>query len=247
VDIDHEAAMRFLLDSGKFKPKSATAVAMLRDRDVFFHVCDYGRVHTNLTNLKSGLRQFLSFEGRPLVNLDVRNSQPLLFSLLLRDHYAGRVMPPDVPRYIELCEQGRFYDVLMKQQGIPAEQRSQFKDAFFGTIFYSENTPVRPAAWQFGQSFPGVYRAAWEMKERDYSELPKRLQRAESALMIGGVATRCTVELPETFIATIHDSILTTEDAAEAVRSIMVEEFNRLGLTPTIQIEHLASKVKTAA
>jgi len=44
-------------------------------------------------------------------------------------------------------------------------------------------------------------------------------------------------EKPGTFVGTIHDSILTTPDHAEAVRAIMVEEFGRPGLHPTIRQE----------
>lgn len=32
------------------------------------------RVHTNLTNLKSDLRQFLSVEGEPLSEVDIKNT-----------------------------------------------------------------------------------------------------------------------------------------------------------------------------
>ena len=57
--------------------------------------------------------------------------------------------------------------------------------------------------------------------------------------MIGQVAVRCMNELPRTFIGTIHDSILTTPDQADSIRSIMLEEFARVGLCPTISIEQL--------
>jgi hypothetical protein len=40
------------------------------------------RFHSALTNLKSELRNFLSFDGKPLVSVDIKNSQPY-FSLLL--------------------------------------------------------------------------------------------------------------------------------------------------------------------
>jgi hypothetical protein len=55
--------------------------------------------------------------------------------------------------------------------------------------------------------------------------------------MIDRIARRILAEMPGTFVGTIHDSILTTPDHAEAVRAIMVEEFGRLGLHPTIRLE----------
>ena len=43
--------------------------------------------------------------------------------------------------------------------------------------------------------------------------------------------------LYDEFIATIHDSILTTPDKADEVRAIMVREFQRFGLNPMIRLE----------
>src|SRR5262249_49452664 len=135
VEIDYPSALDALLGDEDFEPANETAIQFLRDRAFFFHVCDYGRVHTNLTNLKSRMRPFLSYRGMPLVNLDIRNSQPLIFSILLRRRYAGR-MPPDVQRYVELVQQGRFYEHLMDAGGIAAERRSRFKRQFFGHVFF---------------------------------------------------------------------------------------------------------------
>src|SRR5271157_4608063 len=50
----------------------------------FFTVVDrFGRFHTNLTNLKATLRPFLRYRDTHLVNLDIANSQPMIFCLLL--------------------------------------------------------------------------------------------------------------------------------------------------------------------
>ena len=44
-----------------------------------------GRLHTLLTCLKSPLRAFLSYEGKPLVSVDIKNSQPLFSNALLNE------------------------------------------------------------------------------------------------------------------------------------------------------------------
>lgn len=41
------------------------------------------RLHTNLTNIKSELRQFITYKGELLVNIDIKNSQPFISTLLL--------------------------------------------------------------------------------------------------------------------------------------------------------------------
>jgi hypothetical protein len=55
--------------------------------------------------------------------------------------------------------------------------------------------------------------------------------------MIDIICRKILDELPGTFIATIHDSILTTPDKADEVKAIMLREFRRFGLNPTIRFE----------
>jgi hypothetical protein len=43
--------------------------------------------------------------------------------------------------------------------------------------------------------------------------------------------------LPGTFVASFHDSILTTPDKADEVRAVMEREFERFRLKPTIRTE----------
>ena len=45
------------------------------------------RFHSVLTNMRSVLRNFLTFNGEPLVSIDLKNSQPYLISLLLQPSF----------------------------------------------------------------------------------------------------------------------------------------------------------------
>jgi len=83
------------------------SLAMLRDREFFFKPDLHGRVHTNVTNLWSGFRQFLRCDGEGLVNLDIGNSQPLFFGLVVlnwirsekreQDYTSNSFVPPPSP------------------------------------------------------------------------------------------------------------------------------------------------------
>lgn len=50
-------------------------------------ISENGRFHSVLTNMRSVLRNFLTFNGERLVSIDVKNSQPYLISLLLQAHF----------------------------------------------------------------------------------------------------------------------------------------------------------------
>lgn len=48
-----------------------------------------GRVHTNISNMAKVLRPFLKFRGRPLIEIDIANSQPFIFNALI-DSFVSR-------------------------------------------------------------------------------------------------------------------------------------------------------------
>ncbi len=89
----------------------------------------------------------------------------------------------------------------------------------------------------FARDFPNVYKAIDDLKRKDYRQLAYLLQAHESKIMIDVICRRILDELPGTFIATIHDSIMTTPDKADEVRAIMMREFQRFGLNPMIRLE----------
>jgi hypothetical protein len=59
------------------------AVEQLRQGELWFTVDNFGRIHTPLTCLPKVLRQHLTVNGRPLVNVDISESQPLFVGLAL--------------------------------------------------------------------------------------------------------------------------------------------------------------------
>ena len=108
-------------------------------------------------------------------------------------------------------------------------------------------TPVRfvfqngeldtPLTKIFEDSFPSVIAAVNDIKQKDHRHMSALLTRTEAEFMINRVVRRLMTKMPDTFVATIHDSILTTPDQVEAVVKIIELEFNRLGIMPTLAIE----------
>lgn len=46
-----------------------------------------GRLHSNLTNLKKELRNYITYDGQQLINIDIKNSQPLLTLCFFNDNF----------------------------------------------------------------------------------------------------------------------------------------------------------------
>jgi hypothetical protein len=73
-----------------FHPAHQVAVEQIRHGELRFTVDDYGRIHTNLTNLSRMLRPYLTVDGGRLANVDISESQPLFFGIALASAWAGR-------------------------------------------------------------------------------------------------------------------------------------------------------------
>ena len=158
--------------------------------------------------------------------------RPVNFSYGMTDNWAD-----DVKEFVELCEQGILYDGLMRRLHIPLQRRDSFKRLFYTQVFFGEVKPTGRVRELFARDFPTVYKAVNDLKRKDHHQMAYLLQAHESKIMIDVICRKILNELPGTFIATIHDSIMTTPDKADEVKAIMVREFRRFGLNPTIKLE----------
>lgn len=222
-----------------------------------------GRLHNNITNLPKSLRKFLrSPKNSPLFEVDISNSQPLLFNILIKEYMRGIssgdssiYIPsyvttfPDIELYRELTEQGIFYDNLMEKfvRGIESndyllddlsvtEPREAFKITFFKKVFYSKDNPSRPTneREQFKHLFPTVSEIVAFYKKDNYKNLANRLQQVEAELIINRVVPQLAER--NIFCLTIHDSILTTPENIDVVKQIITSEFQaHYGLTPKLK------------
>ena len=83
ITIDEEAALSSVHGTSFQQAAQVAMIRRIKDGD-FFTISDrYGRFHSNLTNLKKTLRPFLRYRDSELVNLNIANSQPIVFCLLL--------------------------------------------------------------------------------------------------------------------------------------------------------------------
>ena len=84
VEIDLDKSIQLLKqtteeDTDSYK-KNIYSIESIADKHIFTHFDGYGRMHTNFTVLKSLLRkECLTINGNKVVELDIKNSQPLFF------------------------------------------------------------------------------------------------------------------------------------------------------------------------
>jgi hypothetical protein len=65
-----------------------------------------GRFHSNLTNIKKELRNYITYDDQKLVNIDIKNSQPffstLLFNTAFYEEESENISLYDIPTVFSL-------------------------------------------------------------------------------------------------------------------------------------------------
>lgn len=246
----------------RFAPEVAVSVDRIRRADWFFHVDGFGRIHTNLANLKRELRPYLRVDGQRLVNVDIGNSQPLFIGMVFCAGHTGKRetgekarkggagaglyvrqrpltrvgnVAVDLRRYMSLCEEGKLYQYVQRHLSKSLDYDT-LKRRVLASLYDKDNH--RNAVYRvLEKHFPTLVKFARQVKRKDYRRLAHLAQREESRFMYGQVVPRLMSERPGLFIATIHDSVLVPCGAEEYVREVMLSEFQRLGVSPTVRIE----------
>jgi len=143
-------------------------------------------------------------------------------------------LKPDEATFVRLCEHGQIYEYLMDRMEIPV--RTWVKEGLFGVI-YGRNSARSELKAEFQEMFPNVAEVIKAHKKKDYAYLPCLMQNIEANFVINTVCRRIMDQLPEVPVYSIHDSVLTTKPFVDDIRQIIMEEFERLGLHPTLHIK----------
>lgn len=247
-------------------PAHQVAAGFIREKDLWFKVDDYGRIHTPVTNLPSVLRKNLTINGQRLANVDIGESQPLFLGLAAskagkregrRKGQAGGEGSPYVGHTYVGQEyltsggngRGRLTADLREYLGLCESRRlyQSIADHLGVTrdkakrsvmvAFYGKPHHQNNAARALGERFPTVMAMIKRIKKDDYRRLAHVAQQIESGFIFGQVVSRIMHEKPDMFVTTIHDSLLAPVTEAVAVRQVMLDEFAKLGVQPQIQIE----------
>jgi len=258
IRIDYEAAIDYMNKNAESIEQynyGLCAIEMIHN-SIWYFVTDKkaGRVHNNLTNFPKVLRPFLFFLNKRLIEIDISNSQPLLFNILinrylLRDtsayyYYNKESNIPYVPqhsdlrKYKEVTETGKFYEFMMEKLNIK-EDRDKFKVRMFTKIFYGKDKESEEMSL-FKKIFPTVAKIISYYKRVNYKNLAIELQTVEADMIINRIVPKLAKE--NIFVLTIHDSILTTEENCDSVVKIILSEFKKINLKPNLKIKNRTEK-----
>ncbi len=213
---------------------------MIRDGEYNFYVDQKStnRIYHFVTSLPKELRQFIYINGKSIIELDIKNCQPVLFNKSIEEYLILNNInhTTDTLKFKELTEAGEFYNYIINL--IPDAKEETFKVDFFGKIFFSSEKKNYKWRQIFREHFPTVDIIITYYKKNCYKDLAIKLQRDESDIMINRVCRQLINSGIEEFF-TIHDAIYCTIDCIDEAYNIILEQFKTINLNPTIKTKQL--------
>ena len=243
LNVDLEKAKK-ILSSKKILKTARESMEIMLDRfdDKFATVDDTGnRLHNNLTNIATILRKTLNYNGKTIVQCDLKNSQPLLFRVYLNNY--PHIPQEELDKYLDVVCNIGFYEFFAKKLDIKLTEknRTEFKKKIFGGVLFDKNRKKLSKYEEvFKQEFPIIFYCMRDMKKENHANIPINLQKLESQFIF-----HCVDVLRNKYknieLLTIHDSICTTEGKEQIVYDVMIEEFQKMfNILPKIKIEKFA-------
>jgi hypothetical protein len=170
-------------------------------------------------------------------------------SIILR-HSSIIQYSKEFQEYKMLVTSGKIYDDFVKLTQIDKKEldngfskRNIVKFRFMLCFYSANNANSQGMKTLFRSKFPKIYALMCDLKQKDHSTLSILLQRVESTLVLDKICGRISSEFPKIPLFTIHDSILTTPNNVEYVKSIIEEECEKyIGIAPMLSIEPCSPK-----
>ncbi|TQO36582.1 hypothetical protein GQ41_1160 [Arenibacter algicola] len=188
------------------------------------------RIDTNLTFLAKELRQFIIGYDN-MVHLDLKNSQPLMFNILLKEHYqhANVALKQEIDDYFIYTTKGKWYERLQELYG---NSREESKELWM-CIAYSKNTSYLQEKKIFRTAYPGISAIIESYKKKEHGDFSNKLTQVESSIFIDGICRELVNEGIIPF--TIHDSVIVLKADKDKTLEIMREVLKQyLGVVPVI-------------
>lgn len=210
ISIDAEKALQCInteiTDNPRKKLKNLIMVEKIKTGDIFCNFDDYGRFHSNFTNLKKKIRnQYLSIEGEPVESLDIPTSQPFFLCQILKQDFLVSDHK-EVKRFIDLVENEDLYQYFQLKYPSKFSDRDKVKPMMFKCLF-DDHKYLNKNKEIFKQEFPFILDYIDTYRSDSGEDLWMSLQRMESYFIFHEVYPAIIHLFKDIHLFTVHDSI----------------------------------------
>jgi hypothetical protein len=212
---------------------------------------DNARIYSNLTGLNKQFRGCLSYNGKDLFSVDLKQAHPFLFIDVLR-----KTIKQNTKRTLEsLANEEKYQDVFEYIQDVRSEQFlpkihdriiankkqiewGELKVGVLAEVYYQRLKKKRHKIVKaFEQLYPTVWHYIVSSKQKDYKDLAKRLMTAESTVM-NSTVRELYKRHPDGLFIRLHDAIITTQEGQEQVKEALERiAINSIGYSPKVTLE----------
>jgi hypothetical protein len=213
ISIDYDNALKYIENNMKHNQtkyfKNLNSINSIKTGHLYFKFDQYGRMHTNFTNLKKEIRDnFLKIDNEEIHEIDMRNSQPFFFTKLLKEEIGEDNFDENCNRFVDLVENGLIYDEVMEKVDF-IKTRNEAKILMYKVLFGTNNLKNKDNQ-EFKKIFPSIFEYLVELKSMDdsYKELSHNLQKLESDFIYGKIVTTIKEKYPQIKLFTVHDSVI---------------------------------------
>ena len=233
-----------------------------------FKRTELGRFFFSFTTLSRELRPHLMIDGQPLIEVDIAASQVFMMGCLVeRGLGAGnkggnrgeregksnhsRFVPSELEKLFSDATSGEFYEQFLEVGNGISRDEAKVKvfQVLMGSVHLMTSSPV---GRRLRKLYPSVFAEIVRMKTdneladkgdpKPFRHVARLLQKAESEIVIDGVAETLRLRHPEIPFLSIHDSLMVPARFVPLVRRLLEENFQRkYGRVP-----RLKSKTSTA-
>jgi len=178
-----------------------------------------GRFASSVSNMSFTATKFFQMDRNNLVDIDIKNSQPLLLASLI-----------DCPAYKKDVENGIFYDNMAKQiceinkEEYTKQHREMFKTNSYRYIFFNNNTlgTTGEIAKAMNKLYPDALDQINKLKEN--GTLAGKLQRLEADIFVDFIGALGIKKLLR------HDQVLIAPGYERMVKTLLINKYAELGL-----------------
>jgi hypothetical protein len=224
VKIEYEKSIFFLTslkdEDISIYNRNRYSVDSINENHIFYHFDHFGRMHSNYTILKTFLRKnCLLIGGEETCEIDIKNSQPLFLSKLIKDIESRWVNKDELDLFTILVRNGNYYQYLIDNLGL--KDKSEAKEMTY-KVFFGKNHQNSKWDNMFKYLFPTIHHfiKLYKKEHNDYKVLAYTLQRMESKLIFEDIIRTIMIINPDIKIVTVHDSIIVQRRWRDFVTSI---------------------------
>lgn len=210
-----DSELEYSLTNDQSYLKNRISIDSIKNEAFYTTKDEYGRLHTNYTNLKKSIRNnFLTIDGKEIVGLDVKNCQPKLLAKLIIEKEKN--LSNELQQFIQAVKDNTFYDSF---KHLDLDKKAVKKIVF--QVFFGKNR-----ADKNNNDFKKVWPAVWEWivkfkkEKRNHRQLSHLLQKMESDLIYNKICQEIKNVSKNIVLFTVHDGLFFAKENEEIVKPI---------------------------